>query len=853
MVFPGGQEKNLHNYFIQSLLYLYNVARAKDVDLSVVELLVVVDTRRPERLGLVAPVLNNQNLKIHLYDHHPDSDNDLKGELAEVAIVGSTATLLTELLLAKGLDVSPQEATMLALGLYEDTGSFTFSSTTPRDLLIAAKLLELGADLSVVAELTARELTATQLSLLNELIVNADVREARGRALAIAQAKRESHVDELAVLAHKLMDIMALDALFLLVEMDNVVQLVARSRNVALDVGKIARALGGGGHASAAAASFRGKNLEESRRRLETILEKAISRLYTAAHLMSKPPISLPADRPMSEARDLMVRSSLSVLLADDETGKARGFISEASVARAIYLGLDNYPIRDFMTSEFHTVQLSASFSEVKSIVVDQRQRVLPVIDQDGKTAGVITRTDLIQLLSQDSREIPERQRREGQTPEKSLASLMDSRLPKDVLALLKEMGQSAERLNLAIYLVGGSVRDLVTLKPIQDLDLTLTGDLDEFIEDFTATRPDVKVKKHPRFKTATLTMADGFRLDLSCARLEYYEYPGAMPIVSHASIRIDLQRRDFTINAMALSLNADDYGRLLDFYRGYQDLKDGLIRVLHSLSFIEDPTRAFRAIRFETRLGFRIGRMTERLLTNALKNGFIANLQPRRVLTEIRRICEEEEPGPIFKRLGEIGLLKCVHPKLKLNPKRIESFRRVGRVKDWYRLTFGEKYSPVWLVWLLALTEDLDQDELMELVDHLDYGQKVAKVAVEERKTLREVLALGQRPRRRSPIPPSEADRLFSGLSWPGVLYLIAMAADDPLSRAGAAYLTHYRQVKTSLDGKDLIQLGYAPGPSLSEALNAIREAKLDGLVNSRDEELSFAQKLLAAENLIA
>ncbi|MDR1607173.1 MAG: CBS domain-containing protein [Deltaproteobacteria bacterium] len=495
------------------------------------------------------------------------------------------------------------------------------------------------------------------------------------------------------------------------------------------------------------------------------------------------------------------------------------------------------------MISEFHTVQPSASFKEVKSIVIDQKQRVLPVIDQKGNTVGVITRTDLIQHLGVADRasSSPEKP---AQLFERSLSALMESRLPKDILSLLKELGELAQSLNLSIYLVGGSVRDLITLKPIKDLDLTLTGDMDEFIKAFALKHPTARVKNHPRFKTATIDLDNGFRLDLSCARLEYYEYPGAMPIVRHASIRIDLQRRDFTINAMALSLNSEDYGRLLDFYRGYHDLKEGLIRVLHSLSFIEDPTRAFRAIRFENRLGFTVSRMTERLLETALKNGFITNLSSRRVMAEIRRVCEEEEPGPILKRLGELGLLKCVHPKLRIIPKQIERFRRVARIKDWYRLTFGEKFSPVWLVWLLVLTDELEEEELADLVENLDSGQKVARVAIEERKTLKSILRQYQRIREF--IKPSEADRIFSDLSWPGILYLMAMSSGDPLSRAGASYLTYYRLVKTNCDGKDLIKLGYHPGPRLHEALIFLREAKLDGLVNTLSEELALAQELL-------
>jgi tRNA nucleotidyltransferase (CCA-adding enzyme) len=297
----------------------------------------------------------------------------------------------------------------------------------------------------------------------------------------------------------------------------------------------------------------------------------------------------------------------------------------------------------------------------------------------------------------------------------------------------------------------------------------------------------------------------------------------------------------------MALSLNSADYGRLLDFYRGYQDLKDGLIRVLHSLSFIEDPTRAFRAVRFETRLGFHISRMTERLLENALNNGFIQNLHPRRLMAELRRICKEDEPGPTLKRLNELGLLKCIHHNLKLGPKQIDRFRRVARVKDWYRLTFGEKFSPVWLVWLLVLTEELDQEDLSALIENLETGKKIARVAITERKILKQILNQSQNSRQKDTLLPSQADRIFDGLSWPGILYLMAMASGEPLARAGSAYLTYYRLVKTHCTGKDLIEMGYRPGPRLHNALKAIREAKLDGLVDSLAEEKELAGKLLA------
>ncbi|MDR1394741.1 MAG: CBS domain-containing protein [Deltaproteobacteria bacterium] len=849
LVFPGGQDKNIHNFFVKSVLYLFNVVRPKEIDLTAVETLVVADTRQKERLGLVSPVLDNPGLSIHLYDHHPDSPNDLKADFSLVAPVGANVTIMVELLLEKGLDIPPAVATLLALGLYEDTGSFTFSSTTPRDLEAGARLLEKGADLKLVAELTARELTVQQVSLLNELILNTESRLIRGRTVAVAMAKRENHIDELAVLANKLMDIMNLDTLFLLVEMDNLVQLVARSRNEVLDVGQMTQALGGGGHVGAAAASFRGRNLEEVRQKLEGVLGKAIGRLFSAGHLMSRPVISLDAGRPVSEAKDLMARSRVHVLLVDDAGGRVCGYITEDNVNRAGRLGLDSYPVRDFMISEFHTVYPEASFNEVKSIVLDQKQRILPVIEPGGRTAGIITRTDLITHLTAEGRQ-EDQSLKPGQVFERSLSGLMESLIAAPVLAVLKDLGEAARQNSLSLYLVGGSVRDLIMHKPVRDLDLTLTGDMEPFIQSLRKEHPEISIVNHPRFKTCTLKMPDGFRLDLSSARLEYYKYPGALPVVSHAPIKRDLERRDFTVNAMALSLNSEDYGRLLDFFGSHKDIKDRLIRVLHSLSFIEDPTRAFRAVRFETRLGFQISRMTEKLLANALAGGFIQKLHPRRLLTELRLICQEDEPGPTLKRLGELGLLQCIHPKLKLSPKKIDLFRRVGKIKDWYRLTFGEKYSPVWLVWFLVLTEDLEEEELADLVENLEQGKKIARVASAERKTLRALLTQHLGRRQKEPIRPSDAYRMFDGLSLPGILYLIAMASGEPLGRAGSSYLTYYRLVKTFCTGKELIDLGYHPGPRLHQTLTALKEARLNGWITSPHEEIELAKKLLTAQS---
>jgi tRNA nucleotidyltransferase (CCA-adding enzyme) len=847
MLFPGGQGRNIRNFFIQSLLYLLDVVRPKELDFASVKRLVVVDTRQRERLGAAIPCLENPGLEIHLYDHHPDGPNDLKGDLEVVERVGANVAIMTELIKDRGVPLSPQEATMLALGLYEDTGAFTFGSTTPKDLLMAAWLVEMGADLSVVAELTSRELTAEQLSLLNELILTAETRETRGRSLVVAMARRESHVEDVSVLAHKMMDILGADLLFVLVEMESLVQVVCRSRLRDVDVGEIALALGGGGHGAAAAAAVRGRSLQEVRGDLEKVLSSTLGRLYSAGNIMVHPPITIGEDRPIAEAMDMMVRFSLNVLLATDLAGRTTGIVSEHSVSKAIYHGLTAYPVRQVMMAEFEKLPTEATFAEVKRVIVDQGQRILPVVDSDGRALGVITRTDLLRLLAGEvSGGADESARTRSGPYERNLRALMEDRLPAGLMPLLIQLGEMAREIGAGLYLVGGTVRDLLMLKPIGDLDLCLTGDLAGLIE-LVQERLEVrKIKRHPRFQTATVILEDGASLDFSSARVEYYEYPGALPVVSKASIQLDLQRRDFTINALALSLNAEDLGGLLDFYRGYQDVKEGLIRVLHSLSIIEDPTRAFRAVRFAARLGFKISRMTLGLVENAVRGGFFKNIHPRRLITELRHVCDEREAVAALEKLSDLGLLATIHPDLKLTRQQRDLLKQAGQVREWFELTFGgQRAAAFWLVYFLIASENLPQAELERLVEHFESHRKAAKDLAAERPRLNWILSGNRRKKGGGDLKPSEIDKMFAPLSWAGVLYIMAKSRGEILDRAGAAYLAVYRRVKPLLGGDDLLALGLPSGPAIQRILSALRVARLDGLVSSAEDERAFALEM--------
>ena len=388
MVFPGSQERNIRNFFVQSVIYLFNVAKVKDIDLSRVGRLILVDTRNAGRIGPLRDVLENDGLSIHIYDHHPQTPEDLRGEVEVVSPVGANATLMTEILMARGLPIKPEEATVFALGVYEDTGSFTFHSTTPRDYRAAAHLLEFGADLNVVSELISRELTVEQVALLNELLVSAVVHTINGLDIVITQATTDGYVDELAVLVHKMMDMKNLQVMFALVNMDGRIYLVARSRITRVNVGEIARQFGGGGHPAAASASIKDMTLTQVADQLVRILNLELGPTRTAADIMVYPVVSVSPDSSLTDARKLLIRYNINVLLVISDQGVIEGYISRQNVSKALYHGLPGFPVSEFMTTEFGMVSPEATFADIQDLIVEQKQRVVPVVRKGTVVGG---------------------------------------------------------------------------------------------------------------------------------------------------------------------------------------------------------------------------------------------------------------------------------------------------------------------------------------------------------------------------------------------------------------------------------------------------------------------------------
>ncbi|MBW2107376.1 MAG: CBS domain-containing protein [Deltaproteobacteria bacterium] len=842
VVFPGSQERNLRDFFVKSMVYMYNIVKVKDIDLNAIKRLVLVDTRQAGRIGRFADIVNRPGLEIHIYDHHPAMPDDIAGTLKVIEMTGAAVTIMTKLLREKSIPITPDEATIMALGLYEDTGSFTFSSTTADDYHAAAYLLSRGANLNVVANMITREMSPEQISLLNEMIQNTTHHTVNGVDVAVTRVSCEDYVADFALLVHKLRDMENLDVIFALATMENRVYMVARSRVAEVDVGEIAMDFGGGGHPSAAAATIKGQTLIQVEHRLFGLLHQRINAWRTAADIMSSPVIQVKPQVTLKEANSLLTRYNVNTLLVS-ESGRPVGMISRQVIEKGLHHKLHNVAVREYMTTEIGTVTTEASISEIQEKIITNKQRLLPVTE-DAQIVGVITRTDLLNTLVDDAVRIPEEvdQGRAGPSPvrKKNVKNLLQERLPDEVLALLKTVGEVADSLKYHAYAVGGFVRDILLFRENFDIDIVVEGEGIAFARALADTLGG-RVRAHEKFGTAVVILPDGQKIDVATARLEYYRSPAALPVVEMGSIKFDLYRRDFTINTLAIQLNPDRFGMLIDFFGGQLDLKRKVIRVLHNLSFVEDPTRVFRAVRFEQRFGFRIAKLTAGLIENAVKMDFFKEVSGRRLFAELRHLLEEEKPINALRRLNQFKLLKVIHPKITYSAGLENLLHAVDKVLTWHNLLFLEDSCRKWLVYLLALERPFNARVAGECCERLALNERDTRAIVDLKVKADQCLKWMEFQKT---FRNSDLYRKLHPFPTEHLLYMMASTTRGEVRKAISRYFTKLRSTTPLLGGDDLKKMGLEPGPVYREILDAVLNAQLNRRISTREEAKAFVRR---------
>jgi tRNA nucleotidyltransferase (CCA-adding enzyme) len=837
IVFPGSQEKKLRDFL--NAFHPVTIKRIKDIDLSRVKRLIIVDTKIPGRIGPFAGLLADKKLKVHIYDHHPFTGGDIRGEVEKIESVGATATIFTEILKNRRLYPTPMEATILAIGIYEETGNLLFPSTTERDLLAIAYLLKRGANLNIVSSFLKMELSREELDILNELIQSSVEMVIQGIRIKIAKASREQYFGDAAQLAHRMMDMEDIDAVVVLLGMEGKILLVARSKVPELDVSKVMHEFGGGGHPTAASATVREASLEVIEERLGALLNQNVKPGKVAADIMTRPVVSIQWDIPVKEAEAMMTRYGVNVLpvLKGDIYG---GLISRESVEKAIYHGFGKSRSIDFSTTDATTVGPNTPIRQIETLMIEQNQRFMPVVE-NGKIIGAITRTDLLRTLYEEflrRRRIEEISGKGKTVIGRNLSSWLKEKFPPEIYELLKLSGEVAYDMGFNAYLVGGSVRDLLRGEENLDIDIVIEGDGLSFAREL-GERLQAKVRAHHKFGTAQI-FSGNFKIDVATARTEYYESPAALPKVETSSIKKDLYRRDFTINTLTVKLNPKDFGILIDFFGGQRDLRERTIRVLHNLSFVEDPTRAFRAIRFAERFGFKISKHTENLIKSTIEMNLFDKLSGPRLYEELLLAFYETDPAKTLKRLSAFGLLKVIHPNLVFTEELEATLKSMQETLSWFNLLFLEEETDKAILYLMALLSGLKDEEMKSALERLCPPPKARDIIVSGISKARNLI-------RQLPVDdPADINKILGSLNLETILFIMALSKDRRKKKVVSQYLTELRNVKTFLKGDDLKKMGIKPGPVYSRILKNLLDERLRGRLKSREDEEKFVKGII-------
>ncbi|MFL6291057.1 MAG: CBS domain-containing protein [Thermoanaerobaculia bacterium] len=844
MFFPGSREESLRRMLESGLVELSELRR-KEVDPAALTRVILCDARQKERIGIVAEWLAaNPGIEVWAYDHHPDTESDVeaRGGIVDPG-AGSTSTILVEELRRREMRCSASEADLLLLGIYEDTGSLTYATTSPRDFEAAVWLLSQGGDLATVRRFVARPLDPERLEILHRMTQRLEVHRSHGHRIGIVEVDLETYVEELAPLVSRCLEVFELPALFALfgegTEGDRVT-LIARGDLDGFDLGEFLTAFGGGGHATAASARIKGATTLETRERLLQELSAALPPAARARDLMISSYVEIPAGTSVEEAKAWLNTRRVNAAPVVEADGGVIGIVSRQILDAALQHGLGGRPVSTVMNHELEWIDPAAPAEEVGERMLSRHPRFVlvgsPSDAAAGRPLGLITRMQVLRHLHGRVSDFERRfDRRTEQLREKKekIADLLEERLPGFLVRRVERIAAVSRRHGIPVYLVGGLVRDLLLERENRDLDLVVEGDGLGFAA-LLAEELDGRVRTHPAFLTAVVVDPEGFHIDIATARSEFYRAPAALPEVQTSALRQDLYRRDFTINTLAIRLGPGETPELIDYFGGRHDLKEKTLRVLHSLSFIDDPTRVLRAVRLELRLGFHISSETLRLVEVALSEGIFDHLSGSRLRDELVMLLDA--PGLALRgieRLAELDLLRVLHPWIALEDASRERLRGARAAWDWYHLEgFTDPPVRVWRLHLMALAADLEEAELERLADRL-------MLAGEDRRLLVSFPGRLERARRELEAPdllPHQALEALEPLN--GEELLLLMADENETVRAWVRrHLSELLRFELAIRGADLLAAGVPPGPRIGDALKATKRARLDGRIEAGDE----------------
>lgn len=860
IVFSGSLNPNVRE-FVSLHGETLPIISLRQIDLGKIRRLVIVDTADGERIGELGKLCGRKDVEIVIFDHHeaenPPRPSFVKGENWVISDDGAQATSMLYLLLERGVAINRLQATIFALGIHEDTGSLTYPRTTIRDAEMLAAAMRLGASQALIERYLHSALVKEQRDALMRMVDAVRVERIRGIDVHVVTLQLTNYVDGLSIVAHKLMELINAEVLLQAVGMEDRVFVTARSRAGAVDVGKLLETVGGGGHAQAASSVVRGKTPAEVIRTLLDAMAQTPLGVPTAGEIMSRPVRLIDADTPITDALLTAQRYGHSGICVREDN-RVVGIVARRDLDKAIRHGLGHAPVKGVMTRNISFARASTGVDELRRLMVEGNIGRVPIVRDEVYEAarkekvakvedvlGIVTRTD---VLAAYQGRWEQEQRQAAQPQVYAIQALADhpffGRLFKACSALSDDFA--------GVYLVGGFVRDLLLEQPNADVDIAVEGDGIEFGTRLAAQLGG-RVRAHRKFKTAVVLLppeilgeappwlrptGEPFHVDVATTRTEFYDFPAALPRVEHASIRQDLFRRDFTINAMAISLSGRDFGTVIDFFGGLRDLKAGVIRVLHNLSFIEDPTRIFRAVRYENRYGFRMDEQTSSFAKSCVDMHLVGDLSSVRLRDELIALLSEAHIEWTLGRLFELGVAREVHPKLATGPKTAELVRRIDQLVAEMEV---QDEVVTWRLRLAAMTRNMTHDELYLWLEQLKIRRtdsSVIRAGVVLAPLLASTLS-------REGMSDWEIYRSLRKNPLEALVFAAAGMEEGVASERVRRYITDIRHRTLSVTGDDLLALGVKKGPEVGRVLERLRELRVKEQIVGRDEELCAAARL--------
>jgi len=834
-VFTGRIDKLVRNFMA---LYRdeFEILKISEINLSNINRIIIVDTHSRHMLGKLEDKLNWNEVEVILYDHHSHQELDwVNLDLSQM--IGSATSIIVNKIIAENIRLNPLEATVCALGIYADTGNLTYLSTTADDLRALAFLFDSKANLKIINQFLKESLNTEQKKVLDKLLLSREDIEINGIRISLFYKEYEEYITGLNNVAEKIKTLYQIPSLFLIISMGEKVEIIGRSDDEAVNIGKICNLLGGGGHNGAGAAQLK-VELKEAKENLKDIIYNNVEPLLTVRDIMSSPVRTIKPDTSISEAEKFLEKYGHNGVVICDK-GKIAGIFSRRDLDKVKGHNLMQAPVKGYMSRDVIKVDADARIQQAQEIMVRYNIGRLPVLNEK-KLTGIITRSDI--LKSYYKQETPHQfKNRYGSSlvnikVEKISIRNDLKKIPKNIYNILEMAGKVAEENKNNLYLIGGMVRDLLSAKKSNDLDFVVEGNLHLFLKQM-AQKINGEYSYNEQFYTGNIKCSDiNLNLDFAQTRSEKYPGPGALPVVERSNLLEDLFRRDFTVNALAVSLNPEQFGLLLDYFQGRMDLNSGLLRALHRFSFLDDPTRIIRGVRFAIDSGFDFEEETYNLMREALLLGDFSELTTSRVFKELKLLMNIEMIDNAFAILKKLPVFKLLDINFTLTKNKIDKYK----VLNGYLASLNKKNYNIkeWLLRMAIFLDNLPYVMLAKWNISKD-EEKIFNFSIDKYNI--DLLKNND---------PAKIYKYLKNKSIEELLMILINTKDMNVKENIVYFLQKLNYLKLEINGNDLKKIGVTPGPAMKNILNIIHRAKLRGEIFNRDDELKLARKIISEKN---